>query len=137
MGFLDKMIKKVIVSKPADKPAPKAENKPESKPASKDAEYGGLRQQEPAAGPGANTGYSAAAPQGRPERVRVQKPKPAENHGGSWTPGEEIHLKKSYDSGVSIEAIAADHGRTREAIAHRLIKLGYTGITTKKRHKFA
>lgn len=148
MGFLDKMVKKVIMSKPAakeEKQAPKADNKAESSGGTPDAQYGGLRQQEASgysgsAGYGANSGFSGNAgyeqQSAPPKRVRRHKPKPTANHGDSWTEGEEKHLRVNYDKGMSIEELANLHGRTRDAIAHRLIKMGYTGIVTEKPHVY-
>ncbi|MDR2866780.1 MAG: hypothetical protein LBV13_05220 [Methanomassiliicoccaceae archaeon] len=50
------------------------------------------------------------------------------NHGNSWTAEEERKIKSRYDGGASIADIANAHGRTSNAIADRLIKLGYKGI---------
>jgi hypothetical protein len=107
MGFLDKL--KSVVVKGEDKSAPKAAKAPE---------------------------YKASAP----VKPAQQKPagsnvKPAENHGNSWSEGEEKHLRSEYDKGASIEKLSRMHGRTCEAISHRLIKLGYTGIVTAERHR--
>jgi len=129
MGFLNKIVN--VIAKPGDRSAKKADGKPESKPENRADTHGEFRQQEPAGNSGANAEYGLRAQ--RP--AKAAKPKPAENHGSGWTSGEEKHLRDNYDKGVSIEALSEMHGRTREAIAHRLIKLGYSGITTAKRHE--
>ena len=49
----------------------------------------------------------------------------AGNHGNSWSAEEERQLRERYDGGASIDDLSNMHGRTREAITHRLIKLGY------------
>jgi hypothetical protein len=107
MGFLDKL--KSVVIKGEDKPAPKAEKAPVNK-----------------------TNAAVKPSQQKPARSNV---KPAENHGNFWSEGEEKHLKNEYDKGTSIAELSKMHGRTSEAISHRLIKLGYSGIVTAERHR--
>ncbi|MDR0335220.1 MAG: hypothetical protein LBH69_04975 [Methanomassiliicoccaceae archaeon] len=113
MGFLNKL-KNAVTLKKEDAPAPKQESKPENR----SSEYGEFRPQA----------------QARPQ-AKAPKEKPAANHGEAWTPGEEKHLKENYDKGVSIEELSKMHGRTYQAISHRLIYLGYPGISTAKRHR--
>jgi hypothetical protein len=108
MGLFDKL-KKVVV-KGDDKPAPKA-------------------------GKGSDTKAGVKSGGPRPYVPPAYKPKPAVNHGNGWSADEEYRLKSGYDRGTSIEDLSNIHGRTREAIAHRLIKLGYGNITTLKRHQ--
>ena len=123
MGFLDKLnlnkMKNVIPGKKEDKSAKNTEDRSVQKTGE---------------APANRTYAEPAAPrQQAPPKVKT---KPAANHGDPWTVGEEKHVMKSYDSGMSIEAIAEEHGRTREAIAHRLIKLGYKDVVTTTRHKY-
>jgi hypothetical protein len=42
----------------------------------------------------------------------------------SWSDGEQDRLRDEWDRGESLERIAAAHGRTRNAISSRLLKLG-------------
>jgi len=42
----------------------------------------------------------------------------------SWSDGEQDRLREEWARGESLERIAAAHGRTRNAIASRLLKLG-------------
>ncbi len=46
------------------------------------------------------------------------------NTGKPWTRPEEDALLSAYNSGISINKIASEHGRTRTAITSRLRKLG-------------
>ncbi|POZ62447.1 hypothetical protein [Chromobacterium alticapitis] len=46
------------------------------------------------------------------------------NAGREWTEDEEARLLQAYDAGAELKQIAADHARSRGAIAARLAKLG-------------
>ena len=54
---------------------------------------------------------------------RSSKPQP-DNAGKPWTEEEEGNLVSSYRSGKTASEIAAEHNRSKGAIASRLVKLG-------------
>ena len=54
---------------------------------------------------------------------RASKPLP-DNAGKPWTVEEEARLVASYRSGKNGAELAAEHNRTKVAIASRLVKLG-------------
>lgn len=45
--------------------------------------------------------------------------------GGKWDEEELAHLVEGFESGSSLEDLAAAHQRTKGAIRSRLVKLGY------------
>ncbi|AUG88367.1 hypothetical protein PQC39_gp003 [Vibrio phage Vp_R1] len=49
-----------------------------------------------------------------------------------WNASEDKHLVESYESGVPIELLAEEHGRSLNAMCCRLIKLGYDESEVKK-----
>lgn len=46
------------------------------------------------------------------------------NAGRSWSDDEDNELLVAFDSGIPVKKLAAHHGRTKGAIAARLVRLG-------------
>jgi len=67
------------------------------------------------------------ATEGRRTRRKRKVDPDAPRTGKRWLPGEEGRLVAAYDSGVSIIDLANRHGRTRFAIAGRLVDEGRDG----------
>ncbi len=44
--------------------------------------------------------------------------------GRSWSEAEDQQLANSFDAGSSVDQLAEDHGRTKGAIAARLVRIG-------------
>ena len=65
----------------------------------------------------------AAAPPPEPAPVKPER-LPPQNAGKPWTQAEEEKLLDGFDAGLSLSAIAKEHGRTRGAIRSRLESLG-------------
>lgn len=96
--------------------------------------------------PGTGEKFSAGSAYQHPDTVRAlfsairmlespapHPPKPAaaasgksvpENAGRPWSEEEDVRLGKTYDSGKSIEELAAIHKRSKWAIESRLARLG-------------
>ncbi len=53
-----------------------------------------------------------------------KKKNPPRNAGSPWTDVEEEKLLDEFDSGMTITAIANEHGRSKGAIESKLAKLG-------------
>jgi hypothetical protein len=49
---------------------------------------------------------------------------PQDNRGSAWSDDEDAELKQAFAAGLSIERIAANHGRSKGAIRSRLKKHG-------------
>jgi hypothetical protein len=112
MGFLSKLGKVLVYG-------PEKKGDPKTKPAdTSNIQYGDIR-------PGDQPAKSGTS---------KNKERPALNHGELWTRDEEKRLSKAYDRGTTIGELSQIHGRTYQAISHRLIKLGYKGITTTEPH---
>jgi hypothetical protein len=53
---------------------------------------------------------------------------PRRNASRSWSAEEQARLRAEWDAGDSVGTIAAAHGRTRNAIQSRLLKLGLISV---------
>lgn len=67
------------------------------------------------------------ASEGRRTRKKRKVDPEAPRAGKRWLPGEEGRVVAAYDAGVSIINLAKRHGRTRFAIAGRLVDEGRDG----------
>lgn len=57
-------------------------------------------------------------------KSRDRKSRLPQNAGNKWEGEEDLQLAREFDSGMNIQEIAVNHGRTMPSIRQRLIKMG-------------